>query len=222
MSRLSVTEQVTKYCKDNIILGNWALEEKIPSEKQLTETLGVSRASVRTAIQQLVGLGILKTIHGKGTYLITDQIDSVLKSEIMVTKEDCENILKVVEFRTIVEPEACYMAVLAKKPELVPNLERLLRVMIQKKDNGEEFVTIDIAFHKEICRVSGNPLIEKIMNQVFDEYRKRHDQINKVHGCRDGIFYHTLLVEAIREENAIRARDIMTEHLQRAIDQLKK
>lgn len=222
MNRLNVTEQITKYFKDNIILGSWAVGEKIPSEKQLTESLGVSRASVRTAIQQLVGLGVLKTIHGKGTYLITDQLDSVLKSEIIVTKEDCENILKVTEFRRIVEPEACYMAVLAKKPELVPNLERLLRAMIQKKDNGEQFVTTDIAFHKEICRVSGNPLVEKIMNQVFDEYRKRHDQINRMHGCRDGIFYHTLILEAIREDNAVKARDIMAEHLQRTIDRLKE
>ena len=106
----NVTEQLVQYFKDNINSGNWKVGEKIPSENQLTEILGVSRASVRTAIQYLVGVGVLESRHGKGTFLLDDQVDESTGSGNKITSEDCRDILKVLEFRRIVESEACYLA----------------------------------------------------------------------------------------------------------------
>ena len=51
--RVNVTNQVVEYLKENIESGNWSVGEKIPSEHQMTELLGVSRSSVRTAIQYM-------------------------------------------------------------------------------------------------------------------------------------------------------------------------
>lgn len=222
MNRLNVTNQIVQYFKDNIILGNWRVGDKIPSEKTLTDSLGVSRASVRTAIQQLVGIGVLNTVHGKGTYLLTDNFDDVLHSEIIVNPEDCKDILKVMEFRCIVEPDACYMAVSKMPAGFVQSLERLYAAMIQDKDDMDRFVTADITFHKEICRASGNPLVEKIMNQVFDEHRKNHTQIHKLHGNVDGLHYHGLILDAARQGDPLKAKEIMYEHLQHTIDRLEK
>lgn len=222
MNRVNVTNQIVQYMKDNIILGNWKVGDKVPSEKELTDSLGVSRASVRTAIQQLVGIGVLNTVHGKGTYLLTDHLDDAAHSEIIVNPEDCRNIRKVMELRRIVEPDACFMAVSHMPPDLVRNLERLYHAMLQDKDDGERFVTADIAFHKEICRAAGNPLLEKIMNQVFDEYRKNHAQINRLYGHGDGIYYHGLILGAVRDGDASGARAMMQEHLQRTMDRMEK
>ncbi|MCC8026326.1 MAG: FadR family transcriptional regulator [Clostridium sp.] len=221
MNRLNVTNQIVQYFKDNIILGNWKVGERIPSEKQLTDSLGVSRASVRTAVQQLVGIGVLNTVHGKGTYLITDNLDDVLRSEIVVSPEDCGDILKIMEFRRIVEPDACFMAVTRMPSDLLQNLERLYQAMEQHKEDKERFVTTDIAFHKEICKASANPLVEKIMNQIFDEYRRNHDQVNRLHGYGDGLHYHKLILEAVRERDAGKAGEIMFEHLQHTIDRIE-
>lgn len=222
MNRMNVTNQIVQYCKDNIILGNWKVGERIPSEKELTDTLGVSRASVRTAIQQMVGIGVLNTVHGKGTYLLTDNFDDVLKSEIAVSQEDCRDLLKVLEFRRIVEPEACYMAATNMPLGFLERLESLWEAMQKEYEDRREgrFVTADLAFHKEIGRASGNPLLEKIMNQVFDEYRKNHDQIHQMHGFGDGLHYHGLILEAIREGNPDRAKALMYEHIQHTINRL--
>lgn len=222
MNRVNITNQIVQYCKDNIILGSWKVGERIPSEKELTDTLGVSRASVRTALQQLVGIGVLNTVHGKGTYLLTDNFDDVLKSEIAVSAEDCRNLLKVLEFRRIVEPEACFMAA-ANMPLGFPGrLESLWEAMQKEHERNREerFVTADLAFHKEISRASGNPLVEKIMNQIFDEYRKNHDQIHQMHGYGDGLHYHGLILEAVKEGSPEKAKALMYEHIQHSIDRL--
>lgn len=75
IQKMNVTEQVVAYYKQQILNGAWKIGEKIPSENQLCEELGVSRASIRSAIKELTGYGILESIHGKGTFLIGDFLD---------------------------------------------------------------------------------------------------------------------------------------------------
>ena len=216
----NVTEQVVQYFKDNINAGNWAVGEKIPSENRLTETLGVSRASVRTAIQYLAALGVLESRHGKGTFLLEDHVDEHTGSQTKITAQDCQDIEKVLEFRRIVESEACYLAAERATPELVAELAEDLEEMYRNKKNPESFVSADIKFHAAICRASQNPLIEKSMLKVFEENRRDHDQMNVIFGYEDGIYYHGLILKAIKEKNANKAREIMFEHLQNAINRL--
>lgn len=216
----SITEQVVQYFKDNINAGNWTVGEKIPSENRLTETLGVSRASVRTAIQYLIALGVLESRHGKGTYLLEDHVDEHTGSQTKITAQDCQDIEKVLEFRRIVESEACYLAAVRATPALVEELKQDLDEMYGNKGNPKAFVSADIKFHAAICRASQNPLLEKSMLKVFEENRRDHDHMNAVFGYEDGIYYHNLILKAIKEKNGEKAREIMFEHLQNGINRL--
>ncbi len=216
----SITEQVVQYFKENINAGNWIVGGKIPSENRLTETLGVSRSSVRTAIQYLIALGVLESRHGKGTYLLEDHVDEHTGSQTKITAQDCQDMEKVLEFRRIVESEACYLAAERSTPELVEELQKDLDEMYGNKGNPQAFVSADIQFHAAICRASQNPLLEKSMLKVFEENRRNHDQMNMVFGYEDGIYYHNLILKAIREKNGEKAREIMFEHLQNGINRL--
>lgn len=220
ISHSNVTEQLIQYFKDNINSGNWKVGEKIPSENQLVEILGVSRASIRTAIQHFVGLGVLESRHGKGTYLLEDQVDENTGSEMKITSEDCKDIQKVLEFRRIVESEACYLAAERSTPELQESLQESLEEMSQNKGKRGAFVSADIRFHEAICRATDNPILEKSMLKVFEETRKNHNQMNELFGYQDGIHYHTLILNAIRSREPEQARQMMYEHLQNAINKL--
>lgn len=61
--------QVAEYLTSNIDSGRWIESDRIPSEAELTETLQVSRGSVKKAISMLVDNGVLEQIQGKGTYV---------------------------------------------------------------------------------------------------------------------------------------------------------
>jgi len=222
ISHINITEQVIQYFKDHITSGAWKVGEKIPSENQLTEILGVSRASIRTAIQHFVGLGVLESRHGKGTYLLEDQVDDEMGSEAKVTAEDCRNIHNVLEFRRIVESEACYMAAGKATPELLDELRQCLKKMHDNKGKREAFVMADIQFHAVICKASQNPILEKSLVKVFSETKKNHQQMNILFGFHDGIYYHTLILQAIEKGEAEQARKIMFDHLQNAINKLNK
>lgn len=220
ISHSNITEQIVEYFKENIISGNWSTGEKIPSENQLRETLGVSRASIRTAIQHFVGIGVLESRQGKGTFLLDDQIEERLGGEDKITAEDCKNIEKVLEFRKIVESGTCYLAAKYKKPQLIEELRGYLQEMHENEGKREAFVTADIKFHEAISRACENPLLEKTLSKVFEETRKNHNQMNQLFGYHDGLYYHTLILKAIEKGDSDRAREIMYEHLQNAINKV--
>lgn len=223
IERVNVTNQVVGYLKKNITEGNWTVGSKIPSENQLTEELSVSRASVRAAIRHFVGIGVLESVHGKGTFIIDDQVDDSASGENKITAEDCKDIEKVLEFRRIVESEACYLAAQNVTPGLVKVLRKYLNLMvIYNKADKEKFVNADLRFHEELCRASANPLLEKSMHKVFEETKRNHRQMNDIFGYQDGIQYHTLILRAVEEGDCVGARDLMYKHMQKAIDDLKR
>lgn len=213
----SITDQVVEYLKENIESGDWAVGEKIPSENKLVEELGVSRSSIRTAVQYLIGLGVLKSYQGKGTFLINSQVESKDERENRITSEDCKDIWKVLEFRKILEPDACRLAVRYSTEETIAALETYLEQMQMFKGDREKFVRADLKFHEVICRTSHNLLLEKSLHKVFMETRKNHEQMNELFGYESGIHYHTAILEAFRQNNPQQAHDRMSAHLEEAM-----
>lgn len=221
IEKVNVTNQVVSFIQKNIQDGTWPVGSKIPSENQMTEALGVSRPSVRAAIRHFVGLGVLDSIHGKGTFVISDQVAPGNQGISRFTSADFQDIKKVLEFRWLIEPEACYMATQAADTQMVDRLRDLLNHMVDQVGNQDAFVQADINFHLELCRSSGNPLILKCMEMVYTENRNDFTLINDQFGYKDGIYYHTLIYKAIEEGNAELARDYMQEHLRQALDRME-
>lgn len=210
---VNVTDQIVEYLKANIESGAWKVGEKIPSENQMVSELGVSRSSIRTALQHLMGIGVLKSYQGKGTFLINDQVENWDEAEYKITSEDCMDIYKVLEFRKLLEPGACVLAMEHCDEKIIVCLETYLEQMNQHQGDRAKFVRADLKFHEVISRASGNPLLEKSLHKVFLESRKNHEQMNELFGYESGLRYHTKLLEAFRDRDAKRAYEIMEQHL---------
>lgn len=220
LERTNVTNQIIEYLKQNIEKGIWQEGEKIPSENQLTKELGVSRASVRTAIQHLAGLGILESVHGKGTYLMNADVKNWKSDSDVITLKDCQDIAKVLEFRQILEPQACLLAVKRADEKLVPALEKYLKQMKKNLGNQEQFVHADLKFHEAICKAADNPLLLKSLSRVFRETKQYHQKMNDLFGYEEGIRYHEQILEAVRQQDAQEAQQLMQAHLQNGMDHL--
>ncbi|GMA98074.1 FadR/GntR family transcriptional regulator [Pelosinus sp. IPA-1] len=219
--KANITQQVIEYLKKNIENGTWAVGEKIPSENNLTEILGVSRASVRVAIQQFIALDALQSIQGKGTFVKTNNITGVGSNLNAIDEANYDDIIQVLEFRRIIETECAYIAAQQATDETINNLKRYLGNMKDSIDQSEEFVKQDMLFHEEICHATGNRLLENCLKDVFQQTAKNHKQMNEAFGYNDGIYYHTLLLKAIQNKDARKAKNLMKEHLQQAIERLK-
>ena len=69
LDKQSVPEQIFEMLKNEIIVGEYAVGDKIPSETELCKLLNASRVSVRTALHKLSVLGIIETRLGDGNYV---------------------------------------------------------------------------------------------------------------------------------------------------------
>ena len=217
-----VTSQIVDYIRLQIESGAWSVGERIPSEPQLVKELGVSRASVRSALQYFIGLGVLRSHQGKGTFLVDDALDDDA-AQGKITAEDCRDICKVLEFRQMLEPNVCRMAVQRAGRDVIEALEICLDSMRQSHDTGNSpaFVQADLQFHETICHASENPLAIKSLCRVFQENLRNHEQMNELFGDDSGIRYHTAILNAFRAGDADGAAKLMSEHLLEALDRLR-
>lgn len=80
-------EQIKQYILARIDSGEYASHKKLPSERQLSNRLGVSRLTVSKAVKQLIQDGLLYTQIGKGTYVSTESIDQQIDTLTSFTEE---------------------------------------------------------------------------------------------------------------------------------------
>lgn len=106
---------------------------------------------------------------------LDDQVEDVSDNSGKITAEDCQDIEKVLEFRRIVESEACRMTSERADQALVKELEKWLARMEASINRRDAFVAADINFHKVISSASGNRLLEYkeriLMRQDFFYYQ---------------------------------------------------
>lgn len=219
IAKKNVTQQVVEYFIDQIQSGNWKVGEKVPSENELTQLLGVSRSSVRSAIQQFVGINIMQSIQGRGTYLISNDL-SLMGIKDGNSEYDYNDMFSLMEFRLVMEPECCVLAISRLSDETLNNLRFYLEKMQESIGNQREFVKYDLLFHEEIIKCTKNPLLLKVLKEVFSEKHRSFLSFNEAYGYIDGMYYHRMLLKAFEEKDAPRAKRLMRSHLQKALDDI--
>lgn len=220
----SVTAGISQYIRDNIRAGTWQVGEKIPGENQLCKDLGVSRVSVRGALQQFIALGILESVHGKGTFLISDDLSVFSAPEDMPAennRESIQSMTDILKFRCIIEPEICGLVAATAEPQLISELERYLTIMQHSIGKNDAFVEADVSFHLEICKATKNPVTISVVQSLFHSRSNLGQNLNLTSGYYGGLYYHGLIVEAMKSHDSKRAKAFMLEHLQRGIDDLR-
>lgn len=216
--RITVINQIINYINKNIASGAWPVGQKMPSENELCRELGVSRVSVRSALQQYIALGILKSYHGKGTYILTNDL-----SVFGLGKVSCESMNdmeQVLGFRSMIEPEIASIAARTATPEMIRQLSDSLDKMHASVGDSEAFVRYDIAFHTLLCSATNNAIVQSVMTDIFNKKLYIHRMINVTVGYYGGMYYHYLILDAIKKHDSKRARALMSEHLKMSMDEL--
>ena len=126
--------------------------DRLPSEGELCERLGVSRGSLREAIRMLAALGVLETRHGSGSYVgelrAADLIGSL---SLTVGLLPMAGVLELTELRRVLEPHAAALAAARIDDDTVAVLDGILSE-IEASDDFEEHSRLDHAFHMTISK----------------------------------------------------------------------
>jgi len=212
IKRVSVSEQVFEQMKKQLIDQEWKPGERLPSESMLSDLFGVSRVTIRNALQKLVALGLIETRLGDGSYVRESSADSYMNSLIpMVYLE--HNLREIMEFRLVIETEAAAMAAQRAMPEDVKTLREYIEQMEATQDNYKKYAQLDYEFHCAITKVSKNSLIIRTYTIVMDALMMAMtDMVERMSG-QWGLVSHPKIVDAIEAGDVEKAREYMRNHL---------
>lgn len=204
---------VFQQMRELIATGEWAAGEKIPSETTLADNMGVSRISVRAALQKLASMGVIERKQGKGTVVCELNGIQDMNRLIPMLILNAPNLETMNEFRMILECGAVELAATRATRQDIEEMEANLYEMYELIDAGADCAELDVEFHMILAKASGNSLIsqtESIMRDSFLDCMKTYKSIM---GADVGCYFHEKLISAIRERNPVRAKQIMAEHL---------
>jgi GntR family transcriptional regulator, transcriptional repressor for pyruvate dehydrogenase complex len=208
ITRDGVLEQVYRQLKENILNGTWKAGDKIPSENQLVSLFGVSRASIKMAIQRMITLGLLESKVGDGTY-VREFTPGVYISELVPITLKPEYQIEIMEFRKALETEALRLAAQRATDEDLRDLEQIhLRARKAFKElDLETYFKEDMQYHMQIFKMSKNSIFETTVQTLADVlfphfYSVARDffETNAVPSDEEDL--HTIILDALKNRDA--------------------
>jgi GntR family transcriptional regulator, transcriptional repressor for pyruvate dehydrogenase complex len=213
INKKSTLEVIVQQIKNQIKKGILKPGEKLPSERELANLLGVSRASVREAIQALAFSGYLEVIQGKGTYIleIATKYDEIVKFFSGFNNYSLDYLM---EARIMLEGEFARLAALNSNQKEIDEIERVFNE-IAKSNDLNSFVIKDLEFHLTIAKATHNPIMHRLMKIIGELLYKETQKIIEISkDTREKTIEITReLVQAIKQRNANQARELMSKHI---------
>ena len=217
----SLRSQVYTQLKSQLMKGAWKIGEKLPSENELCVSFGVSRVTVRAAIQQLEILGLVETKHGGGTYVKDfSTIDRVHTLHPLMQIHRNQDVITVLEYRKVIEKGAIVLAASKAGPKDIKLLEENYASMLSFTDEPERFAKADLLFHYLIAQASRNPILIKVYEIINEILAVAMVDIVRMLGCEQGIKYHRLLIDALQKGDKAECEALMDEHIEKTIQSI--
>ncbi|AEF23570.1 MULTISPECIES: GntR family transcriptional regulator [Pseudomonas] len=219
-----LSDDIVERLEAMILEGTLKAGERLPAERVLAEQFGVSRPSLREAIQKLATKGLLSSRQGGGTY-VCENLGSTFSDPLMYLLESSVDAQRdLLEFRHTLEGSCAYYAALratdVDRRRLSEAFERLQDCYGRAGEvtRAEEGVA-DANFHLAIAEASHNAVLLHTIRGLFD-LLKRNVVTNiggmyALRGETRGMLnaQHRALYEAIIEGRAEDARSLSNQHI---------
>lgn len=211
-----VAERVAERLRTSIVSGTVAPGERLPGERQLAETMGVSRVSVRAALQSLKAQGFLEAVQGGGTRVISSCscMDPPLSA---MARLNLDNLRDLAEIRVTLEMWAARRAAASATSEALAEMTETIAIMEAGRQRGQVTTNDDMHFHFAVAKAAGSAVYTHLMRVIRDILIELMEHNRKTRysadNDRDIIAQHRAILEAIREKDGDGAAAAMERHL---------
>ncbi len=193
--------------------------DRLLSERELAKRFGVSRNSVREAIQFLATIGLLEVRHGGGSYLRvnlgeTGRLRTGWRAWVVRNRG---LVLETLEVRMGAETFAAELAARRAGPHNLEQMVRALQTMKAARDASDPaaFVRGDVAFHAALCEAAGNETLRKFLGALGEELIPERAAVCDLQGRLErSMAEHFAIYEAVRIRDERRAGEATRRHLE--------
>ena len=229
MKKARIAEQIAKQLEAMISRENLQPDDRLPAERKLAEQLGVSRPSLREAIQMLTSKGLLYSRQGGGTFIKDTIAKDMSDPMLTLFRENPEYRFDVLEIRHALEGNAAFYAALRATDEdkikIRKNFDKMIRLHGSKDPMDE--ARADAAFHLSIVEASHNLVLLHVMRGLFELLQNsithNLDKLYTIPRVFDPLSaQHKSLMEAVIEGRPEEAREAAQHHLAFVEDSIKE
>lgn len=211
-------EQVLEILETKITAGDFHVGDRLPTENELSSIYRVSRTVIREAIKVLKEKGLVETRVAKGTFVVASVSKGIGSSFDDAVKLNPNGGFKhLIEVRLILEPEMAHLAAIRASDGDIAKMQQAIVEMdeaIQKNDVND-YLKSDYAFHMAMAETTGNPLISIIIAPVVNLMRDQqyYHLSHVVDGNKRSQHNHIRIMEGISQHDSIAARNAMYQHI---------
>jgi GntR family transcriptional repressor for pyruvate dehydrogenase complex len=221
MAQRSVAERAQRALEVHLLDGSWSPGTRLPAERALAETLGVSRNSLREAIFCLKVRGLLVSKRGSGVF-VTDCLRAAIASPWRQLVADHPDLRwDTLEFRRELEGATAHYAARRADKNDLKKIEGIVNRLLKTYESGErkEEHQADADFHEAIAEASHNSMFLYLHSSILQLLRE-HISLNLIgleshtRKIADQLRHQHLAVwDAIRKRGPDAARQAMIAHI---------
>ena len=219
----SLRTQVYATLKEKLMQGAWQEGEKLPSENEFCVMFGVSRVTIRAALQQLEILGLVETKQGGGTFVkkfsCCRNIDTF---HPLIQIRQNQDLITVMEYRKIIEKGTIGMAQEKITAGDFAVLEETYNTMADERCDIDEYTRADFAFHYQLAQISKNPMIIKVYELIHEILFTAMRDIVHLTGRINGPVYHRKIIDALKKGDKAECETLMEKHIEKNIEIIRK
>jgi GntR family transcriptional repressor for pyruvate dehydrogenase complex len=216
-------EDIVKQIRHLVEKGKLKRGDQLPTERELSETFKVSRATVREAIFSLETMKLVDRRQGDGTYVIASSEEALVQPLAATLFHEKDDLIDIFFLRKIVEPEIAQLAAENATPEELNELAEILREQEEEVVGGKDSIQADSEFHHLLARMARNRILERLLLALLDLLSKtREKYLQTEERKQKSLQGHREVLAAIKNRSAPGARQAMRRHLENVEDILLK
>lgn len=215
----TLVEEVSDRLAGAIRGGTLAVDGLLPSERHLAEQFGVSRPVVREATKRLELQGLVEVRQGIGMRVIDRLHTPVTSAALLLVPEEGERLRQALEVRAILEPEIARRAA-ERAAEADRERLRKLHDDLERAADLTRAMEADLAFHREIARVSGNGIFGLMLDSIADLGRESRKATMSEAGVGRAVKQHAAVLRGIVAGDPKAAERAMRVHIESAVGDL--
>lgn len=223
----TLSQKIITEIKSLIDSGQLTPGMKLPSEREFSQMLGVSRPSLREALKVLSVLGIIEHRHGKGTYLTTEHDNWPIEPLSIFFSIKKGALIDIYEARQGLERTANSLAAKRRTQEDLDSMTEAINKMRKAIDDTAKFFKYDIDFHIAIVSSTRNPVLIDLLKKIYKIHFETRDVLystaeNYEINTKDDLAKHEKLLKHISDGNADAASKNIHDHLEEVQERIMR
>jgi DNA-binding FadR family transcriptional regulator len=216
LKRISASEAVVNHFRGLLQVGDLQPGDELPSERALTEELGISRFSLREGLARLNALGIIDVHHGKGAVVCRNVEPSILNDVFLpfLSNPETQSVADLIEARIVLEKAMFAKAAEVRSDEDVEKLREIVVETVENFEDIESFARLDYLFHQEVARIAGNRILGAMQEMLHTNiqdfiFKSVQDKSVRKKAKED----HCRLFECIKNRYTQQVVSVIEEHI---------